>query len=68
MEISSGGMACTVIDPKLVFAAALKSAASALLISHNHPSGNLLPSEADKKLTEKIKAGCKLPEINFLTT
>lgn len=64
-DISSGGMACTVVDPKLIFASALKSAASALLIAHSHPSCNLLPSEADKRLTERIKAGCKILEITF---
>lgn len=66
LEISSGGMICTVVDPKLVFVAALKSGCTGILICHNHPSGNLLPSEPDKRLTNRIKAGCGLLEIAFL--
>ncbi len=65
VEISTGGMTCTVVDPKLVFAAALKSAACSLILSHSHPSGNLKPSEADKRLTERINAGCKLLDIQL---
>jgi len=53
--LSKGGTASTVVDPKLVFSVALKCNASSIIIAHNHPSGNLKPSEADKKLTEKIK-------------
>lgn len=64
-EISSGGMTCTVVDPKLVFVAALKSGCVSILICHNHPSGNLCASEEDKRLTERIKAGCKILEIHF---
>ena len=44
IEISSGGIAGTVTDPKLIFAAALKAGASGFLICHNHPSGNLTPA------------------------
>lgn len=64
-EISSGGLACTIIDPKLVFAAALKSGCAAILLCHNHPSGNLRVSEEDKRMTKRIEAGCKLLEITF---
>lgn len=46
-EISSGGIAGTVVDPKLVFGIALKSCASGIILCHNHPSSNLKPSEAD---------------------
>src|SRR5690606_38967218 len=45
VTISSGGTAGTVVDVKLVFAAAIKSNCHALILSHNHPSGNLIPSE-----------------------
>ncbi|MDF9799094.1 DNA repair protein RadC [Catalinimonas alkaloidigena] len=55
VNISSGGIAGTVADPKLIFAAALKSSASSLILSHNHPSGNLTPSQADLQLTRKLK-------------
>lgn len=53
-EVSSGGMAGTVADPKLIFSTALKVCASSIILSHNHPSGNLKPSEADKQLTAKL--------------
>ena len=50
VTISSGGTAGTVVDVKLVLAAALKSASSSMIQAHNHQSGNLLPSEQDKRL------------------
>jgi DNA repair protein RadC len=65
-EVSTGGVSGTVADPKLVFAAAIKSSASAIIISHNHPSGQLNPSDADLKLTQKLKEGGKFLEIPVL--
>lgn len=65
-EVSSGGIAGTVADPKLIFAAALKACASSLILSHNHPSGNLKPSDADINLTRKIKEGGSLLDIAVL--
>lgn len=65
-EASSGGVSGTVADPKLIFMAALKMNACALIIAHNHPSGNKLPSEADKSLTLKIKEGAKLLDMSLL--
>jgi DNA repair protein RadC len=65
-ELSTGGVSGTVADPKLIFAAALKVAASGLILSHNHPSGNLQPSQADIDLTRKIKEAGKLLEIQLL--
>ncbi len=55
VPISSGGIAGTIADPKLIFAAALKAGASSIIAVHNHPSGNMKPSEADIKLTRKLK-------------
>lgn len=52
--ISTGGTAGTVVDPKVVFAAGLKANASSLILSHNHPSGNLQPSEQDRRLTRRL--------------
>ena len=54
-EVSSGGTTGTVADPKLIFTAALKLNANSIILCHNHPSGNLTPSEEDMKLTRKIK-------------
>ncbi len=57
-RISLGGVAGTVADIKLIFKYALEQLASSIIVCHNHPSGNLKPSRADKKLTERIsKAG-----------
>ncbi len=66
IEISSGGIAGTVSDPKLIFAAALKAGASGFLVAHNHPSGNLNASQCDILLTKKLKEGGKLLEIQLL--
>jgi len=65
-EVSTGGIAGTVADPKLIFVAALKAGATGLILSHNHPSGNLTPSHADIELTKKIKEGGRLLEIQLL--
>ena len=53
-ELPTGGVTGTVADPKLVFTAALKANACNIILSHNHPSGNLKPSRADEELTKKI--------------
>ena len=53
--ISTGGTAGTVVDAKLVFVTALKCRASGIVLSHNHPSGNLQPSRADLDLTRRLK-------------
>ncbi len=65
-ELSTGGVAGTVADPKLIFVAALKACASAIILCHNHPSGNLQPSAADIQLTKKIKEGGSLLDIAVL--
>jgi DNA repair protein RadC len=65
-EVSTGGVSGTVADPKLIFAAALKAAASGIILSHNHPSGNLTASQADLELTRKIREAGRLLEIQLL--
>ena len=52
--ISKEGTAGTVVDCKLVFATALKACVQSIIVSHNHPSGNLMPSEQDKRLTRRL--------------
>ncbi len=54
-KVSQGGLSGTVADPKIIFQIALKSNACSIIIAHNHPSGNLTPSEADIQLTRKLK-------------
>lgn len=65
-EVSSGGITGTVADPKLIFVAALKASACGIIISHNHPSGNLKPSRPDEDLTAKIKQAGKFLDIQVL--
>lgn len=62
-ECSTGGISMTIADPRLIFTCALKANARSIIIAHNHPSGNLKPSEADIKLTRKLIEGGKLLEI-----
>ena len=65
-EVSSGSATGTVADPKLIFAAAIKANACGIILAHNHPSGNLQPSQADIDLTRKMKEGGKFLEIQVL--
>lgn len=65
--VSIGGAAETVVDPKMVFAPALTLAGcTTLAIAHNHPSGNLEPSDPDKALTKRIKAGAEVLGFTLL--
>jgi DNA repair protein RadC len=66
VQISQGGVAGTVADPKIIFKCALEELASGIIIAHNHPSGNLNASQADIDLTKKVKEGAKLLEIQLL--
>lgn len=64
--ISQGGISGTVIDPKIIYATALQCGASAIILSHNHPTGTLLPSDADKRVTKTIVDAGKLFDIQVL--
>jgi len=64
--ISRGGVSGTVVDTKIIFKAAIENYASSIIICHNHPSGNLKPSEADIRITKNIKEAGKLMEIPLL--
>jgi len=64
--ISKGGVSSTVVDIKIVFAAAIKGRASAIILAHNHPSGNLQPSRIDIDLTKKFKQAGELLDIKIL--
>ncbi len=66
VAISEGGAAGTVADPKKIFKMPLDNNAAAVVLRHNHPSGNLKPSEGDIKLTRKIMAADVVVEINVL--
>lgn len=64
--LSTGGVAGTVLDPKLVFAIALKANASAIILAHNHPSGNLYPSPQDRQITKQMKEAGKILDVQVL--
>ena len=64
--VSVGGITGTVVDPRCVYQAALKASATEILLAHNHPSGNLQPSDADIQITRKLKDAGQLLEINLL--
>lgn len=66
IQISKGGVAGTLVDAKLVFKPAIEELASAVILCHNHPSGNLQPSQSDKDLTKKIKEAGKVLDISVL--
>lgn len=65
-HISIGGISGTVVDPKVIFKTALEDLASGIILIHNHPSGNLKPSQEDLKITEKLKNAGKLLDIPVL--
>jgi len=65
-EMSSGGITGTLVDLRILFAVALKTLATSIIISHNHPSGNLKPSQSDIRLTNKIKKASELLDIKLL--
>lgn len=65
-EVCTGGITGTVADPRLILAAAIKSLSVAIILSHNHPSGNLKPSSADEELTRKIKMAASFLDIKVL--
>jgi DNA repair protein RadC len=66
LEVSTGGVTGTVADPRIILVAALKVLACNMVLAHNHPSGNLLPSKADEELTQKIKHAAAFHDIKVL--
>jgi DNA repair protein RadC len=65
-KVGQGGITGTVADIRLILKNALDSFATGLVLCHNHPSGNLTPSNEDKELTQKVKQAAKLLDINIL--
>ena len=65
-EMSSGGITGTLVDLRILFAVALKTLATCIIVCHNHPSGNLRPSHSDIILTNKIKKASELLDIKLL--
>jgi DNA repair protein RadC len=65
-QLSKGGITGTLVDVRLVFKAALEMGAVSIILSHNHPSGALQPSEADKQITKKLKLAGESLDIRIL--
>ena len=65
-KISVGGITGTVADIRLILSVALKSAATGMILSHNHPSGSLKPSYQDEQLTQKIKQAAEWMDIKVI--
>lgn len=66
VKISSGGFNAALVDPRLIFAVALQTASTAIILAHNHPSGNTEPSENDKAITRQLREAGKLLSIAVL--
>lgn len=64
--ISAGGVSGTVVDAKIIFKKAFEELASSVILAHNHPSGNLNPSEEDIRLTKKIKEAGIILDVKVL--
>lgn len=65
-QMSKGGITGTLVDVRLVIKETLELGAVAIILAHNHPSGTLRPSTADKQITEKIKGACETMDIKVL--
>lgn len=64
--ISKGGVSGTVVDVRLILKPAIECLASGIILGHNHPSGNLKPSQEDIQLTQKVKQAAKLIDISLM--
>jgi DNA repair protein RadC len=65
-QMSSGGITGTVVDTRLLMKRALELLSTSIVLIHNHPSGNLTPSDEDKKLTKKLKEAASSLDIHLL--
>ena len=65
-QLSTGGITGTMVDIRILFAVIIKTLSVGVILTHNHPSGTLKPSEVDKQLTEKIRKAAALFDIKVL--
>ena len=63
---SKGGISGTIVDVRLILKDAILNKASAIILAHNHPSGELKPSESDKQITEKIIQSARIMDIKVI--
>lgn len=66
VQLSKGGITGTVVDVRLAFKTALQHGATGMILCHNHPSGTLKPSEADRQITRKMRAAGEQLDIKIL--
>ena len=66
IQLSKGGITGTLVDVRLVLKTALQIGAIGLILTHNHPSGTLVPSQADKNITQKLKIASESIDIKVL--
>ena len=66
LRISKGGISGTVTDIKLILKEAILHNSSGIIVCHNHPSGNIKPSETDIEITNKLKSACQMTDISLL--
>ena len=65
-SLAKDGLTSCVVDVRIILSIALKTLATGIILVHNHPSGNLKPSQADLDITKKLKQSCDLLDISFL--
>lgn len=65
VQMSSGGVSGTVVDIKMILKEAIQNLSSSIVLAHNHPSGNINPSEQDKRITRQLKEACVLMDVNL---
>lgn len=65
-DLARGGTASCIVDVKIILSVALMTHASSIILVHNHPTGNLVPSNADNSLTKKVKKACEYLDIVLL--
>ena len=65
-QISTGSLNASIVHPREVFKSCLLSSAAAILLVHNHPSGEPKPSKEDEQLTQRLKEGCDLLGLRLL--
>ena len=66
LPVSSGSLNASIVHPRELFREAINASAASVILAHNHPSGNLKPSNADLAITKRIKEGLKILDISVL--
>lgn len=65
LKVAESGLDAVLVDPRLVYSTALTTGSKGIIVAHNHPSGTMRPSNADRNITEKLKAGLETLDIDL---